>query len=526
MPGRADDSQSDTQQAAATYRCVCGEVLPLHEADGRCPGCGRQYDSSVLRDADAETVELFVRLNQQAAVPEESEHEAAADPLLGKKLGHFQILERLGGGGMGAVYRALDESLQRYVALKVLRPATGSRQEGSSGAKESTAQKIQLLFQEARAQARVNHPHVAHIYYVGVEDETPFLAMELVGKHTLAQRLKYGPLSFPETARFALQLAEALAHAARFDIVHGDVKPSNILLVDHRTVKLSDFGLARKMTTFSGPAGSTAGTPKYMAPEATLGQATDHRSDMYSLGVTLFEMTFGRLPYQNSNSRNLVELLRQHREAPVDFPDPWPAHIPAAWRDVLSRLLAKNPADRYPDFQSLIADLKKLQPVALPAARPLLRLLAWMFDTFLLAAPVALLAFLLISWNRPVLQLAGVLSLALIPLGASYLQAWWGTTPGKKLFQIRIVDQHGLRPASSVLALRAVFQFLVVWDLVAGLLFNLLGLADIAATVSLLVLAFLVVEGVCTVLTRRYALHDLFFGTRVVLDAARSGEAM
>src|SRR5205823_2027653 len=152
---------------------------------------------------------------------------------------------------------ALDESLQRYVALRVIRD--GNRRLDDR------------LIQEARAQARVNHPHVVHIYYVGHTGEYPFFAMELVKGPTLSQRLQQGPLRFADVVRVALQAVSALEQAIRFDIVHGDIKPGNILEADPQTIKISDFGLARRVA--EGDEGSgISGTPEYMAPERVRGR--------------------------------------------------------------------------------------------------------------------------------------------------------------------------------------------------------------------------------------------------------------
>ena len=262
---------------------------------------------------------------------------------------------------MGAVYQALDESLQRYVALKVIHSAGGSAID---------TKQIQRLLQEAIAQARVNHPNIVHIYYVGREGKTPFFAMELVPGATLADRLKDGPLPFATVVSIGEQVADALRHAADFDILHGDVKPSNILFADKGTVKLSDFGLARRLSAADLSPTSFAGTPAYLSPEAAEGRPTDIRSDMYSLGITLFEMTFGRLPYTPSGGK-LVDFVQVHRTASIEFPSPWPDRLPYAWRGVLARLLAKSPADRYPNYEDLLADLRRLRPVDLPRrARP------------------------------------------------------------------------------------------------------------------------------------------------------------
>ena len=499
------DQFADTRDMEATYRCVCGESFPLPKESGSCPVCGRHYDADVLRDAAADTA-LLPGSTGDSSFPRRDE---GPDQYVGKKLEHFQIINRIGGGGMGAVYRALDESLQRYVALKVIRPSeNGDHSE------------VQQIFQEARAQARVNHPHVAHIYYVSTDHETPFLAMELVGTHTLAQRLKYGPLPFPDVARYALQVAQALEHAAKFDIVHGDVKPSNILLVDHRTVKLTDFGLARRHSELSGDPGQTAGTPNYISPEAARGNPTDHRSDMYALGVTLFEMTFGRLPYTR-HTGDLQELLLLHRSAPPEFPEPWPAELPEGWRDVLVRLLAKDPAERYQDFAELITDLQKLQPVELPNARPLLRGMAWIIDLIIFGLPIAVLRGTLESYNNPSLWLLGTLGALGIVFGLSYLQAKYGTTPGKKLLQVRIVDDHGLRPARATLGLRAVLQFLGIWKGLADFyLMHNRQFENLSTAIDIVIGVFVLVEMGFVLFAKGNSIHDRIFGTRVVLDAA------
>lgn len=495
---------------AATYRCVCGQLIPIDSADESCPGCGRRYDSEVIRDAAAET--LFMPSDLEGSDGMQNRGHDHDDDLIGERLEHFQIIERIGGGGMGTVYRALDESLQRYVALKVMRP-------GGPGTDQT---EVQRLFQEARAQARVNHPNVAHIYFVGTEKNVPFLAMELVGKYTLAQRVRYGPLSFPDVARMALQLASALQHAARFDIVHGDVKPSNALMVDVHTVKLSDFGLARRLSEVNGAPATAVGTPNYMAPELSRGKPADHRSDMYSLGVTLFEMTFGRLPYSFGDS-DVPARLRMHREAAIEFPEQWPLEIPGVWRKVLSKLLAKDPEDRYQDYAELIDELKKLQPISLPTARPFLRGLALAFDLFIFSSLIMVIQPVMAISGKLVPQIAGTILQLLVPIGASYLQMRWGTTPGKKLMQIRIVDENGLMPGKTTLAARAVFQFIGVWQAFLTVFMANIGFNVAENVLQAVIGTFFLIDVGFALFRKGRSLHDQIFGTRVVLDAAPSG---
>ncbi len=485
------------------------------ESGGACPACGRRFAASVLQCAAGDTVGLPVIHGGEA--PACTQLPGAAEAArAGEVLGHYRIVGTLGHGGMGTVYRALDESLQRYVALKVIRAAPAAA---------ADTRHVQRLLQEAIAQARVNHPNVVHIYYVGREGKSPFFAMELVNGPTLAQRLEEGPLPFAEVIACAQQVVSALQHAADFDVLHGDVKPSNILLADAGTVKLSDFGLARRLSEIAEQPDRVAGTPNYLAPEAAAGAPLDVRSDMYSLGVTLFEVTFGRLPYAHSGS-GVLERLRAHREAPVDFPHPWPDSVPGAWRAVLAKLLAKTPAERYPDYGTLMADLARSRPVALPAAGRALRGLAWLVDLGLantvrevLSAPLTAASASNSFEPGPGLPLAVAFLGGLAPLLGSLLQSFWGTTPGKKLFQLRIVDRHGLALGKAALAARMAVQLLPIWAGTVLQVCGALGAPGLGQLLgALLLLAAVLDAGFAFFHRRCQSLHDLLFGTRVVLD--------
>ncbi len=498
---------SSTRDVAFSYRCVCGEVTRLESDSATCGNCGRHFDYDSLRAAMAATAVLYSEVDcEQFTTLGGTDSD---DPFLGRRLGHFQILSRLGAGGMGAVYRAIDESLQRYVALKVIYNNAGPAPSNAG---------IQCIFQEARAQARVNHPNVAHIYYVGNDAGVPFLAMELVGNRTLADRMADGQLPFHDVIRFGLQISQALKHAAMFDIVHGDIKPNNVLLTEDGIAKLSDFGLSRRLSEAS-PSATVSGTPEYVPPEITLGQLADHRSDMYSLGVTLFKMTFGRLPYTPS-SRDLTETLRLHRDACVEFPDPWPHGLPKSWCGVLERLLEKDPQKRYDGFDELIDDLKRHEPIVLPSASPLLRGFAWLFDAFILSLPLALVSLIFATSLLSHFQLASFSLQTAITFGFCYLQAWWGTTPGKRLFQIRIVDQYGLRPSPAILGVRAAIQFSWAWASSATTLFSIIHLTYLGIALSIVINLFIFVEVLLVLFAKGRTIHDRILHTRVVLDAA------
>ncbi len=516
------DDRSD--ENLAIYRCVCGENVEVRQQEVTCDACGRRYDRGFLDTAGADTVSIDAD-HLPARLITHPDH----DPYIGQSLGHFKVLSRIGDGGMGAVYHALDESLQRYVALKVIH-------KGAGGA-EGTAD-LDRLFQEARAQARVSHPHVVHVYYVGIENDTPFLAMELVGAGTLGDRMREGTLSFQETVRFAIQITRALGCAAEYDIVHGDIKPSNVLLVNDRTSKLSDFGLARRLSAPTESSSKMSGTPDYMPPESTLGDPVDHRGDMYALGVTLFQLTFGRLPYTVEEGCDLSDRLRLHREAEVEFPERWPAELPEAWRSILERLLDKDPAQRYESFVDLENALQRVKPVNVPIANPLLRGLAWILDSMLIAVAMIVLEVAAFSVDRTlypqgtkpfglVLPLGGLSSISFFAIAIGFLatmgllQAHWGNTTGKRFLQILIVDQHGLKPRRRVLAARSAFQFSWAWAalFVYGPL-AWLGVPGFSRMLGWLAAALLIAEAVSVLLRSGRSIHDSIFATRVVLDAS------
>jgi eukaryotic-like serine/threonine-protein kinase len=502
----------------ATYRCVCGDSVELHPRDGgTCPSCRRHYCASILTESQGEET-VLVGFGEARRGPCRST-DPADDPLIGTQVGHYRIEGLLGRGGMGAVYQAVDESLQRFVALKVIRDRELS---------EADSPQVQQLFQEARAQARVNHPNVVHIYFVGKSGDSPYFAMELIDGPTLADRLRDGPLEFHEVARIALQIAGALKHASRYDIVHGDIKPSNILQVNSEHVKLSDFGLARRLSELQHQPGRAVGTPNYISPEAAAGRPTDFRSDMYSLGVTLFELTFGRLPYQ-FESGELRERLQAHLTREPEFPQPWPQAVPQAWSHVLERLLAKRPEDRYADYDEFILALKKVQPLQLPSAGRVQRGLAWLVDnTFAFGAQAIVSAPLILVprvqsflADKPLLRVLAASTTFIVPALILLMQCRLGQSLGKRLFQIRVVDSHGLPPPHAVMAPRSVFQFLIVWGIAVLHMLRAIHLDQLAPLLSLVCMVMLIVDLAVTFVTRkRRSLHDLIFGTEVVLDAA------
>lgn len=505
----------------ASFLCVCGETIPADTSQGgSCSHCGRRYSGQAVNASMSMTMIMEgEELKSSNASPDDDDE----DEMLGQSLDHFTIIDRLGRGGMGAVYRAMDESLQRYVALKVIRShGEGSRNSGDTAHVES-------LLQEARAQARVNHANIVHIYFVSRDENNPYLAMELVPGMTLADRMESGRLPYADVVDIGLQVAQALRESARFGIVHGDIKPGNILLHDD-LAKLSDFGLARRISGDHASAGRIVGTPNYMAPETCQGLSPSSQADMYSFGVMLFEMTFGRLPYTFHDS-SVMSRLEAHQHATPEFPEMWPADIPESWRPFLQRLLARKPEDRFADWQALIDQMQSLKPLRPVTAGRLKRGIAWGIDlSILIVAVVCVIGAFEAFTQRffPTSAIAFAIAAGsglTVPAGVM----WWvrrgGTSPGKKLMQLRVVDRHGLGLNPRLLAHRSIVQFLPVWLLPAGRGNEYFQIpVSIYTPVWTTMCIYLAVD-ILLALVRRggRSLHDQFFDTRVVLTDSDAG---
>jgi serine/threonine protein kinase/formylglycine-generating enzyme required for sulfatase activity/Leucine-rich repeat (LRR) protein len=260
------------------------------------------------------------------------------------KLGHYEMLQVLGRGGFGIVFRAFDDILQRVVAVKVMAPLIASL---------SPARK--RFLREARSSAAVRHENVVQIYEIG-EQPLPYLAMEFVPGETLQQRLdRCGPLDVPETLRIGRQIAEGLAAAHACDLIHRDIKPGNILLEggSHKA-KITDFGLARAADDASiSQSGVVAGTPMFMAPEQALGHKIDQRADLFSLGSVLYQMASGRPPFRAPSA--LAVLKRVAEETPRPIPEII-LETPDWLCGIIAKLHAKDPKDRFQSARE-VADL-------------------------------------------------------------------------------------------------------------------------------------------------------------------------
>ncbi len=457
----------------------------------------------------------------------------------GTRLGHFEIEMRLGSGGMGQVYQALDRSLQRRVAVKVLRSRVDSSLLESD-------HEVDRLLQEAVAQARLPHPNVVPIYYVGKQDGAPFLAMELVDGQTLQRRMEQGPMPFSAIISIGLQLAGALAFAHRLDMIHGDIKPSNILVQEDLLAKLSDFGMARRASgEVAGPVG---GTPNYLAPELLEGGLPNLQSDVYALGVTLYEMTFGERPLKLSG-RTIQDWAKCHRESRLAFPAVWPESVPEDWRRVLRKMLAPNPRDRYASYDELRVDLQGVLPAAGAPARWLPRIIAAVVDYSIILAVMLVLMFVFgILGNFQLSTSTGLgllddatpwyIDLALFGFEllrtVSYLiptvvhialVGYWRQSVGRELMHLHVVSRYGLPSSRRQMATRCMLRMAPLWGLPLALLaqaslgpwFALAGWIIL----GLITLTTLVSAAMLVVTPTGRPFHDRWLGTRMVFGTGK-----
>ena len=275
--------------------------------------------------------------------------------MIGTVVQHYRITERLGAGGMGEVYRADDLRLGRPVALKFL-PAT------LKADPESRAR----LLNEARAASALRSPNIAVTYDIGESDGADFIAMEYVDGELLSKRLASGPLPVREALQAGIQIADALDEAHGRGIIHRDIKSANLMRTERGLIKVLDFGLAKilpgsTVSDITRPqvtiAGMVLGTVSYMAPEQALGREIDHRADLFSLGVVLFELFTGRLPFDGASTTEIIDHILHQEAPPVSR---YVSSVPASLDPVIKRALEKTPAFRYQSARDIYNDLKRV----------------------------------------------------------------------------------------------------------------------------------------------------------------------
>jgi len=348
-------------------RQSCGEDGDLRREVESLLAAGQEVGGFLSEPARLRDGEPVSRASTDAGRPP-----AVGPPLpAGTRLGPYELVSFVGAGGMGQVYKARDTRLDRTVAIKVL-PA------------ETADPRLRSRFErEARAISQLNHPRICALYDVGQHEEASFLVMEYLEGESLADRLKTGPLPLSEALRYAAHIAEALDEAHRHGIIHRDLKPANVVITE-KGAKLLDFGIAKLRAAAPAEEDATrprtltahgliVGTLPYMAPEQLAGQAVDERTDVFALGLVLYEMVSGRKAFEAASAPQLIAAILKEDPPPLAKADP---RVPPALAALVERCLAKDPGARWPSARDLLDALDQARqglPVTTsqrPARRP------------------------------------------------------------------------------------------------------------------------------------------------------------
>ncbi len=277
--------------------------------------------------------------------------------MAGQLLGHYRVLEKIGSGGMGEVFRARDERLGRDVALKLIRPASSDNPDH-----------LRRFEQEARAAAALNHPNILAIYDVGFEGSVPYIVSELLSGKNLRQRFEQGRLTVREAADYALQIAHGLTAAHERLIVHRDLKPENLFLTTDGRIKILDFGVAKLQTPRENDRslesmatvtkhGAMVGTVAYMSPEQLRGKSVDHRSDIFSFGAILYEMMSGTRAFCGETEVDTMTAVLREEPANTKLET---AEVAPGYQDIIQHCLEKNPENRFQSAKDLAFALQTL----------------------------------------------------------------------------------------------------------------------------------------------------------------------
>jgi len=302
------------------------------ESSRYCGDCGTQLGSSEEGSNLTETIQTPIKVTVNGEL----------------FAGRYKIIDELGQGGMGVVYKADDTKLKRMVAIKSISPFILTREEV----------KIRFL-REAQAAAALNHPNICTIFEIDEYDERSFISMEYIEGEALKDKIKTKPLSIQDALDLAIQVAEGLRHAHEKGIVHRDIKNANIMVNKDGEAKIMDFGLAKLAdTTVVTKEGTTVGTIAYMSPEQAQGEAVDRRTDIWSLGVVMYELITGQLPFRGDRDQAVVHAILREKSQPLTS---LRSGVPLEFERIINKCLDKDPGYRYQSVSELLADLKRLK---------------------------------------------------------------------------------------------------------------------------------------------------------------------
>jgi TolB-like protein/Tfp pilus assembly protein PilF len=352
-------SSEGSEQIRSLFRELV--ALDPRERDGQLERIDR-LDPAIAREllslleAHDRSPEVLDRLDRWLAGPAQSPSDTSSpslestDALLGRQVSHYQILEKLGGGGMGVVYKARDLRLERTVALKFLPPHLSLDEDAK-----------QRFIREAKAASALDHPNICTIYEIdecAADDGAPaqlFIAMAYYAGETLKKKIERGPLPVRQALDYAAQIAAGLAAAHEAGIIHRDIKPANVLVTGEGVAKVVDFGIAKAAGPELTKQGRTLGTAAYMSPEQARGEPVDHRTDLWSLGAVLYEMLAGQRAFPGETSDAVIYAIRHDEPQPIETLRPDVGREVAA---TVSRCLAKQPAERYARAEALLGELR------------------------------------------------------------------------------------------------------------------------------------------------------------------------
>ena len=502
-------------------RCpVCGTELPVGTPASQCPRCLLKVGLGSATGSAPETGET---------APPAPTPQPPRRPVPGQTFGHYRIVRLLGEGGMGASFEADDLETGRRLALKVLTHALDS------------AEARRRFFREGRLAASINHPHSVYVFGTEEIEGTPVIAMELMAGGTLADRVKaQGPRPVGEAVDCVLQIIAGLEAAQAVGILHRDIKPSNCFVDGDGTVKVGDYGLSiSKSAPWDSTltvAGAFLGTPAFCSPEQLRGDELSARSDIYSVGVTLYYLLTGQTPFQASN---VVQLLATVLERPAESPAKSRPGIPQGLCQIVLRCLEKDPGERFKTYADLRDALIPYSSTAPVPAGLGLRFLAGCIDSLLLIFPqVASTVLWVGSWDalvrpdvyqNPKFILAVFTNLVMASLYYGILEGHWGRSLGKAICRLRVVRADRNPPGVLRASLRAAL-FIGASLLPAGVLSSVgydwtRGVSNWKA--APLTLAQPAVMALMFIAARRRngfaGLHDLATWTRVVLRLEAPG---
>ncbi len=515
-----------------TNQCMrCGKAISTKLPHGVCPNCllnSQLLDSSTDRTLDFGSQPLIDHPEKDLSM-DETGNARWVDPLQpGETVGQFEIIKRLGRGGMGTVYEAQDTENKRRVALKVL-----SRPVDSTEAR-------QRFLREGRLAASINHPNSVFVFGTQQVDRWSLISMELVNGGTLEQQIrKHGPMPPRRAVDAALQIIDGLDAAYSLGVLHRDIKPANCFLSTDGTIKIGDFGLSISTETQPNARITTEGvflgTPAFSSPEQLRGDALDVRSDIYAFGVTLYFLLTGQTPF---SADGMVKLLALVLESSPATPVSIRSEIPKELSRIVMRCLSKEPGDRFRNYAELRTALAIFSSEVPEPASLGSRTIAGMIDVAFLSA----LSFLYTAFPFPDLEDSGSQALRVAMLVYSLLhilyyatcESAFGQTIGKRMLDLKTVDALGNRPRFSKALIRA--SIFVLLPISLTLPYNLVFDSSIVSPVQAKLvdslwlaalglsswLLWALLFSTARIRNGQAGLHDLVSDTRVVSQAIQT----